>query len=397
MVTGSLQEKNGIYQAVLTFKDENGKTKHKWISTRISTSGHNKRAAQRRLNELIEEYSNVPLAVCEEEKEVESKSKGHNFIEYANSWLVSAEFTYDPVTYQGYSTAAKKHILPFFEERYPKKMIEEIGPDIVQEFSDNLSKCGNLKTGGGLCGKSVRNYLTVLSQIFEDAIRKRIIVKGDNPVAMIKKPKKNKFKPSFYAESQMSVLFDRIKEEPLGPMIIVTSTFGLRRSELLGLKWDSLDFENKRVTIQHVVSRFNTIVEKDDTKTEESNRTYPMPPKLEMIFREAKEAERRNRSLFGDDYIQNDYVFKWDNGKPYSPDYVTHKFKKILKKYNLPEIRFHDLRHSCASIMIEMGCNLKDVQTWLGHADIQTTGNVYGHLTNDHLKNIGDELSKRLF
>lgn len=101
--------------------------------------------------------------------------------------------------------------------------------------------------------------------------------------------------------------------------------------------------------------------------------------------------------MFGDAYRKNDYVFKWDDGKPYPPDYVTNKFRKLLAKYNLPQIRFHDLRHSCASILIELGYNLKDIQEWLGHSDIDTTGNVYGHLTREHLNGIGDEICGEIF
>ena len=97
----------------------------------------------------------------------------------------------------------------------------------------------------------------------------------------------------------------------------------------------------------------------------------------------------------GAGYHDNEYVFKWDDGRPYHPDYITRKYKEILRKNGLPEIRFHDLRHSCASILIGQGCNLKDVQEWLGHADIQTTGNIYGHLTNDRLKMIGDSMTSQ--
>ena len=399
MITGSLQVKNGIYQAVLNLTDENGKKKQKWISTKIKTSEHRKREAQKLLNELIEEYSNKPsLAAIKEAEKTDDNKKGYNFVEYIKNWVVSAEYTYDTITYQGYKNAAERHIIPYFEKHYPDLKIEEVTGMIVQGFSDYLSSQGNLKTGGALSGKSVRNYLTVLSQVFDDAMRKQILDNnGKNPVSMVKKPKKKRFKPAFYTESQMKTLFETVKDEPLGPMIIIAGNYGLRRSEVLGLKWDSLNFENKEFTIKHVVSRFITVVEKDDTKTENSYRTLQMTPEAEKIFVEAKRQEERNRKLFGADYVENDYIFKWDDGRPFTPDYVTRTFKKILKKYNLPEIRFHDLRHSCASLLIEKGCNLRQVMELLGHADIQTTGNVYGHLTNDNLKDVISLLSKSLF
>lgn len=384
MVTGSLQVKKNIYYAVLNLEDENGKRKQKWISTGLSTTGHNKRAAQKTLNDLIDKYESIPKTLRVRDDTL--------FAEYAQHWLDSVAYTYDPITYQGYKNATEKHIIPYFSKT--KTRLREIDPSVVQCFSNHLSKEGNLKTGGSLSNKSVRNYLTVLSQICEDAVQKRKLT--ENPVKAVKRPKKQKYKPSFYAASQMKEFLSAIDKEPTGAMFKITAVYGLRRSELLGLKWDSIDFENKQVTIQHVVSRFSTIVEKDDTKTEESHRTYPMTPEIEKIFLAEKEKEDRCRKLFGDAYNENDYVFKWDDGRTYTPDYLTRKFKSILKKYDMPMIRLHDLRHSCASILLESGHNLKDVQQWLGHADIQTTGNVYGHLTNEHLKTVGSDLCSQI-
>lgn len=380
MVTGSLQIKKDIYYAVLNLIGENGKRKQKWISTGYSVNGHNKRAAQKALDELISKYDDIPrhVAVC----------KDVSFVEYAEKWLESAAYTYDPITYQGYKHTTEKHIIPYFRKANLK--LQEIDQDTVQAFSNYLSKKGNLKTRGALSGKSVRNYLTVLSQIFNDAVEKKKI--AENPVHGVKRPKKQKFNPSFYAAEQMKLMLNAIEGEPLAPLIKVTALYGLRRSELLGLKWSSIDFANKEVTIQSVVSRFSTIVEKDDTKTEDSRRTYPMTPAIEQIFLDAKEKEAMNRELFGDAYIENDYVFKWDDGHPYTPDYITRTFKKILKRHNMPCIRLHDLRHSCATILLESGHNLKDVKDWLGHADIQTTGNIYGHLTKNHLKAVGADI-----
>lgn len=380
MVTGSLQIKKNTYYAVLNLVDEGGRRRQKWISTGYSVNGHNKRAAAKTLDTLIAEYDDLPKPVA--------VSKDMPFTEYAEKWLDTAACIYDPITYQGYRHTTEKHIIPYFKKTNLK--LREIDADTVQAFAAYLSKKGNLKTGGGLSNKSVRNYLTVLSQIFNDAVGKKKI--AENPVHGVKRPKKQKYNPSFYAAEQMRLMLSAIEGEPLAPMIRITALYGLRRSELLGLKWSSIDFENKEVTIQSVVSRFSTIVEKDDTKTEDSRRTYPMTPAIERIFRDAKEREERNREMFGDSYIENDYVFKWDDGRPYTPDYVTRAFKKLLKRHDMPVIRLHDLRHSCATILLESGHNLKDVKDWLGHADIQTTGNIYGHLTKSHLRTVGNDI-----
>ena len=101
-----------------------------------------------------------------------------------------------------------------------------------------------------------------------------------------------------------------------------------------------------------------------------------------------KEREKRGIKKYGELYEENDYIFKWDYGKPYAPDFITRKFSRLLKNNDLPIIRFHDLRHSCASLLLSKGFTLKDIQEWLGHSDIEITANIYTHLDQERKKNI---------
>jgi len=131
----------------------------------------------------------------------------------------------------------------------------------------------------------------------------------------------------------------------------------------------------------------------DKTKNQSSRRSFPMTEEAREIFLQAKSAEEENQRLFGKAYQKNDYVFKWPDGHLFAPDYVTHHFSKILEKYGLPHIRFHELRHSCASLLLNNGCGLKDVQEWMGHSDIQTTANIYGHLDAARKQSIANKLT----
>ena len=97
---------------------------------------------------------------------------------------------------------------------------------------------------------------------------------------------------------------------------------------------------------------------------------------------EVKATQEENRKLFGDTYRESDYVFTWPDGRLYHPQCVTDAFQKVLRDNGLPKMRFHDLRHSTASILYDKGWDLKDIQIWLSHADIETTGNIYTHITN---------------
>lgn len=380
-MTGSLHVKKNNYYVVVNDTNDDGKRIQKWIPTHVSALGHNKREAQRVMNEILANY--VP--------HVKNKKK-NDFHGYVEKWLENVRHTIEETSYQGYACAVSVQILPFFDAL--DKSIEEITPDDVQAFMNHLLKCGNKKTGNGLSAKSVRNYMTVLSQIFDDAVRKRVVT--ENPVKLVRKPKKERYDASFYTGRQINEFMTALGNDPFRDLILITSLYGLRRSELLGLKWDSINMDNETVTIKHTVCRFNTVIEKDNTKTKSSYRTYPMLPIAKEIFTKAKRDEDNNRRLYGDSYIENDYVFKRENGQPYPPDYLTRHFGILLKRYGMPKIRFHDLRHSCASIMINSGANLKDVQGWLGHSDIQTTGNIYGHLTAGRYDAIGAAMESNI-
>ena len=166
-----------------------------------------------------------------------------------------------------------------------------------------------------------------------------------NPANLVVMPHAAQFTGTFYTEAQMRDLLTAVKNERLYPIIYVTALYGLRRSEVLGLKWDSINFAMQTLTIRHTVARVTKVVEKNKTKNASSFRSFPLTDDAMRLFKILLQQEQYYRNHFGKDYIDNDYVFTWEDGHPYSPDYVSHTFHKLLKKYDLPHIRFHDLRH----------------------------------------------------
>ena len=125
---------------------------------------------------------------------------------------------------------------------------------------------------------------------------------------------------------------------------------------------------------------------------------FPFDTRSQRNFSQGKKADERiNRQLCGDEYEQNDFIFKWPNGKPFSPDYVSSHFSLLLKNNHLPHIRFHELRHSCASLLLNNGFTLKDVQEYMGHADIQMTANIYGHLDTQRKQLLTEKMEASLF
>lgn len=377
-MTGSIQTKNGKYYAVINLTDINGKRKQKWISTGLEIKG-NKRKAEQILRDKIKEYelkeNIIPTDIL--------------FSDYVLVWLDKKKPSIDKVTYQGYQTVINAHILPYFKHKGIKLI--DLSRDDIQYYIDEKSKNGRTDGKGGLSAKSVKSHIVIVKQVLKEAVKSGYIT--TNPSEFVILPKAQRFEANFYTAKQVSDMLTLIKNEPLYPLIYFTVVFGLRRSEVLGLKWDSINFETNKLTIKHTVVRFSELVEKDSTKNASSYRTYPITDDIKQILLNLKEAEQTNADLFGREYVKNDYIFKWENGAPYSPNYITHKFKTLLVKNGLPIIRFHDLRHTCASLLVDKGYSMKDIQEWLGHSDFSTTANIYSHLDVERKNSIATSMS----
>ena len=373
-MTGSLQVKNNKYYIVLNIY-ENGKRKAKWISTDLPTKG-NKHRAQRMLLETLVQYDQAE----ELRKEQEKNRAMIPFTDAVKHWYIEKtedfEHPIDEVTKQGYDLLMKRHILPYFEDK--GFLLCEISKENLQAFINEKARNGRLRGEGGLAPRSLRLLKNIVNQTLLLCVSEGRI--PNNPCQFVRLPACERYEARFYTKSQIDLRLEKAKDEPLYPLIRLTALYGLRRSETLGLCWDCVDFEAETITIRRTVSKVTNVVAKDKTKNTSSRRSFPMTNDVKTLLLELREQQRKDKAFFGNTYQDSQYVFRWNDGRLFSPDYVTDKFSKILKKNDLPHIRFHELRHSAASNLLNMGFTLKDVQDWLGHSDIKTTANIYGHL-----------------
>ena len=172
--------------------------------------------------------------------------------------------------------------------------------------------------------------------------------------------------------------------------------YGLRRSEVLGIKWSAIDFDNMTIAINHtVVQGPKKVHTKDSTKTESSNVIVPLVQMIALRLKEWKEQQAKYKTLQPNDYIDEGYVCTQVNGSHMKPSYISQHFKILLKNNNMPHIRFHDLRHSSAGYLKHLDFDLKDIQTWLRHSSIGTTMNIYVNLDMDAKRSIADSLNQR--
>ena len=376
-MTGSLQVKKDLYFIVLNTRDVSGKRKQKWLATGLLVKG-NKKRAERLLREKLQEYE-------AREKLVQTDI---TFSDAIREWLIASEMRVDEITLQGYEALSRVHLLPYFDTL--KIKLADVDRHVIQTYINEKHRCGRVDGKGGLSAKTMRLHKNVMYQTLKEAVINNIL--PSNPCEYVVLPQLQHYESKFYTAEQITALLEAIKDEPIYPLIKVAVIYGLRRSEVCGLKWDSIDFDADTLMIKHTVTKVSKTVEKDKTKNAASRRSFPLLPEVKQLLLDLKAREAENRKLFGKEYKQTDYIFRWDDGRSMAPDFVSQKFAKLLRQHGFPHIRFHELRHSCASVLIAMGFSLRDVQEWLGHSDIKMTANIYSHLDVTRKKSIADKL-----
>lgn len=208
-----------------------------------------------------------------------------------------------------------------------------------------------------------------------------------NPADKVERPKKQRYIADYYRQEELERLLEASKDHPYSLLIQMTAFYGLRRSEALGLKWDAIDFERDTITIKHIVTNAKIdgkceIVCADRAKTKSSLRSLPLVSNIREKLLALREQQKEDRRVCGNCYSKkyDGYVFVDAMGNIFNPRSVTANFSKLLEQNGLRHIRFHDLRHSCASLLLANDEPLKQIQEWLGHSDIGTTANIYSHL-----------------
>lgn len=368
MVKGSVQEKGGYLHTVISYTDKSGKRKQKWQSTGLAIKG-NKRKAQELLKERIDE---LEMTLEREETQIPDMP----FSQFMSNWLAMIKPTVLITTYGSYQYFIEKRINPYFDEKnITLQKIKTV--DIQEYYNTMLSK--------GTKWNSVAKHHAVIRKALDYAVKMDYILV--NPAVKIETPKRQKFIAEHYNREELQELFEAVKGDLLEVPVILSAFYGLRRSEALGLKWSAIDFEQKTLCIKHTVCRISVdgkdvIVRKDTTKNKTSLRTLPLIPDVEKLLLKAKKQQESNRRKCRNAYNKEflDYVCVDDIGNLLRPDYLSQHLQTVLKRNNLKHIRYHDLRHSCASLLLANGVSLKEIQDWLGHSDFSTTANIYSHL-----------------
>ena len=366
MVAGHLTLKNGRYYAVLNYRNAGGQRKTKWIALGLPEKG-NKRKAEAELARLRAEF--------EPPKEVGDLSSDMLFADYLLEWLEIAKGRLAVATYSSYAAMIKKPVGPYFRQR--NLTLRELEARHLQMFYSEMLRKVKPNT--------VIHYHAIIHSALKYAVKTDMLVQ--NVADKVDRPKKNSFQPVFLSAEEMQKMFEALRGTKLELPVLVAAFYGFRRGEVLGLKWDAIDFERGTISVIRTVTTITldgkqTEIEQQSAKTKSSLRTLPLIGSFREYFLQVKEAQELNKQICGNCYNHeyDGFVFVDELGERMRANYLTSAFPKFLESHGLRRMRFHDLRHSCASLLLANGVPLKHIQEWLGHSDFTTTANIYAHL-----------------
>lgn len=286
---------------------------------------------------------------------------------WMDEWLDTYVINVEATTKAGYEEKIRNYIKPGLGSL----PLETLNTANVQKWINNLSN------NKGLAPKTIKNAFQNLNAALEKAVDLKMI--AHNPCKGVVLPKAKKKEIEVYSKAEIDNMLHLAQGTDFYLALLLLVTLGLRRGELAGLQWKHIDFNHGTVTISDTIVTVNGKPVQKPPKSVSGNRALSMGPELITVLKKAR-AEHFTKALSGQ--IQNTgYVIHKRNGEPYNPDSLTQKWERFLEKNNLRKLRLHDLRHSCATLMIANGIDPKTVQHRLGHADISITMNTYAHCT----------------
>ena len=360
----------GTYTIVLNggIDPVTGKRKQHWITVKGS-----KKDAEKKLSEILH-----------------NQDKGIGFVnpgkltlqEYLESWLEDyCKPNLSPDSTETYRFMCNKHINPELGH-IPLSALNSLH---IQKLENKKLESGRLNGKGGLSNRTVKYIHITLTKALKMAVKSGLLMR--NPCDSVEPPKVTQTEFKILNEDDINKLLEALKGSEYYPIFFTDLFSGMRRSELLALRWQDVDLLSMTASVNRVIKVLNGGgIEFRPPKTQKSRRLIALTPANTVILREHLEARKQylkslNPNFDPDkDFDESELVFCHPDGKPYLPDSVTHAWMTLVKRIGLDGVRLHDVRHSHASILLKQGVHPKIVQERLGHATINTTLDIYSHV-----------------
>ena len=330
-----------------------------------------KRDANKRLNDVKEE-------IYKEELLLPNEIILQDFLlDFLEKYKMNLSIT----TYNCYMRICKKYIIPLLGDI----KLCDIRPIHIQNYVDDLLDL--------LTPQTIKVHLNILNLALKRAYRLKLI--KENVVQFVEVPKNKKYKNEIYNAEDMKKLLEKSRETSLELPIILASGLGLRISEILGLTWNNIDFNDFTITIDKITVRDKGQVILKEPKTESSIRTISAPKEIILMLKQLKK-DRLAAKLRGEK-SHRELIFYDKNLNPIAQDVLSKKFRYFLQENNLKHIRFHDLRHSHVTMLIDAKVPIKVISERVGHSNVNTTLNIYSHALREMDQEASDKISDTLF
>jgi integrase len=288
--------------------------------------------------------------------------------EFLQQWLSIKENSVKKTTWTLYEITIRVHIEPILGEI----RICDLEPSDIQ----NLYL---LKKEQGIGNRSILVMHTIINNSLKTAVKSGVLI--SNPAKSVSAPRYSSPEMDFYSEHEITQLLLAVKETSLEALIQLAITTGMRQSEILALKWSDMDWDRSTLTIQRqLLRKYENCNYYSSLKTSAGRRTISLGLNTIQTLKEHHKRQITEKDKMGDQWDQNDLLFPSLNGKPIHQRNLVRKFKKVLNESGLREIRFHDLRHTAASLMLNHGVPTIIVSKRLGHSKVSITLDTYGHL-----------------
>jgi len=322
--------------------------------------------------------------------------------EWLKTWM--EEYKKDNLkaaTYHSYDQLIRLHVNPAIGD----KKIKDLKPSHIQKLVNDCFRSGRIiklkenvtdrtkkrrekmppkEQKPGLSGRTVKYIHGILLQAFDQAIKEKLIAYNPANADSINLPRQEKPEIQPLYTEQARDFLKAIRDDYLYAVYLMDISTGLRRGELLGLKWTDIDLKKKTATIKRSLIQIGSkVVLQDSVKTKKSKRIVSLTDDVIAELKRLKARQAKDKLSIGEAYQNDNFIFCWQDGRNIRPDYVYHHFQDLLEDHNFSKSRFHDLRHSFATIMLEQGVDLETVSTMLGHNSIAITGDIYSHVRQD--------------
>ncbi|MEK5141449.1 MULTISPECIES: site-specific integrase [Paenibacillus] len=313
------------------------------------------------------------------------QSNAMSLIEFLNLWMDNyVKYNCEETTTYGYKNILNKHISNFFGGIE----LQKLQPGHIQQYYKHLMDEKNLSPN------TVHKHHALIRKALDYGLKQQLVHRNVADAVVL--PKRKRYEGKSYTKEQLIELLGKVKDTKLEVPIYLAVYLGLRREEIIGLKWKYVDFESRTLHIYEVRTSAGKAIITKAPKTEKSRRSLHINDDLYSLLKMHKEKQEELKNMLGSTYDNAGYVYSHDNGKPYRVNSVTEQFKTFLEKQQLPKIRLHDLRHSFASVLYNQGMDLKAISEALGHSDIGTTNKIYTHRFDKTHKNTINAMSEAL-